>query len=406
MTKVFSRPWRRLLSLLLVLALLAAMPPRGHADNDYEQDLRDQFSNAEEALKQIKEQIANTQQEQENNKSIREQQLGAQEQIAIQINTLNEQIEYVNALITEQKFKIEQKQKEIDQKQAEFDARWAGFKERMAAMQMLNEGGSIALLSSVTNLYELLTFTQAMDDIATRDNEICQELENERIELNNDKEELERVQAELEANEAALSENKEQLEAKKVELQGYIDALDGEIAQSAQELLDLESEKAEAEKQFQAAANALSAYLSSQNRKYNDPAIKCSLDFGVPLQTWKRTTTEFGQGGHLGLDIAAPASTPIYAVADGVVTAAGYHNHPYSYGNYVQIFHGTADDGNTYSTLYAHMIQTPSVSEGQSVVKGQLIGYVGNTGYSFGYHLHFELKINEVRQNPRLIFSP
>ena len=50
----------------------------------------------------------------------------------------------------------------------------------------------------------------------------------------------------------------------------------------------------------------------------------------------------------------------------------------------MQIYHGKDDQGNTYSTLYAHMISTPIVSAGQSVTKGQVIGYVGSTGYSTG----------------------
>ena len=104
----------------------------------------------------------------------------------------------------------------------------------------------------------------------------------------------------------------------------------------------------------------------------------------------------FGSNGHRGTDFAAPANTPIYAVADGIVTTAATH---WSYGNYVQIYHGKDDEGNTYSTLYAHMIQFPSVSSGQTVSKGTVIGYVGSTGNSTGNHLHLEMKINGALVN-------
>lgn len=84
-------------------------------------------------------------------------------------------------------------------------------------------------------------------------------------------------------------------------------------------------------------------------------------------------------------------------MADGVVSAARAMN---SYGNCVQISHGTADDGNNYASLYAHMASI-AVSEGQTVTKGQVIGYVGNTGdvvgANGGYHLHLELRINGSR---------
>ena len=102
---------------------------------------------------------------------------------------------------------------------------------------------------------------------------------------------------------------------------------------------------------------------------------------------------------HGGTDFPAAKGTPIYAVADGIVSAARAMS---SYGNCVQISHGTADDGNNYATLYAHM-SSIAVSEGQTVTKGQVIGYVGNTGAvsgkNGGYHLHLELRINGSRVN-------
>ncbi len=388
---------RRFAALALAAAVLVSAAPRVYADDDKLNDLRSDYSAAEERLNQIKEQIKSTDQNVKDTKANRQNQLDAQVAIGAQITSLKEQIEIISADIAEKEQQIDDKQKEIDAKQAEFDARWAGFKQRMAAMQMLNEGGAIALLSSVTNLYELLTFSQAMEDIAARDDEICDELEAQRVALSNDKAELEQIKAELEANQAELEEQRIQLGAKWDELRDYIAALDGEIASGEETLDSLAAEQATAEKEFQAAALALSAYLEAQNEKYHNPTMHCSLDFGVPLQAYSRLTTDFGENGHLGHDIAAPRGTPIYAVADGIVTAAGYHDHPQSYGNYVQILHGSDDEGREFSTLYAHMCEWPSVSEGQTVVRGQVIGYVGNTGYSFGNHLHLEMKINGTR---------
>ncbi len=89
---------------------------------------------------------------------------------------------------------------------------------------------------------------------------------------------------------------------------------------------------------------------------------------------------------HDGIDIANSSGTPIYAAADGVVAFIGWNPYEYSPAFIVVIAHGGG-----LSTLYAHMLPTYPVSSGQSVRKGQRIGSMGNTGRSFGSHLHFEV---------------
>ena len=97
-------------------------------------------------------------------------------------------------------------------------------------------------------------------------------------------------------------------------------------------------------------------------------------------------------------DIAIAGGTPIYAAHNGTVVATTGH---WSYGNVVMI-----DNGDGISTLYAHMQSAAIVSVGQTVTQGQVIGYVGSTGNSTGNHLHFEVRVNGVRQNPRNYISP
>ncbi len=103
--------------------------------------------------------------------------------------------------------------------------------------------------------------------------------------------------------------------------------------------------------------------------------------------------------GHLALDIAAGMGAPIYAADSGVVTmAAGGWN--YGYGNVIMI-----DHGNGYVTLYAHLSQI-NVSVCQSVYAGQLIGLAGNSGNSYGPHLHFEVRLNGGFINPWYVLPP
>ena len=86
---------------------------------------------------------------------------------------------------------------------------------------------------------------------------------------------------------------------------------------------------------------------------------------------------------HAGLDFTAPVGTPIYATADGVVKEAGYNTG--GYGNNVVINHGFG-----FQTLYAHMYKIKA-RVGQKVKRGEVIGYIGNTGKSTGPHLHYEV---------------
>ncbi len=86
---------------------------------------------------------------------------------------------------------------------------------------------------------------------------------------------------------------------------------------------------------------------------------------------------------HYGLDFAAPQGTPIYATADGTVTIAGSTGN--GYGNHVVINHSYG-----YETLYGHMVRV-KVRNGQSVKRGEVIGWVGSTGKSTGPHCHYEV---------------
>ncbi|MBU0981514.1 peptidoglycan DD-metalloendopeptidase family protein [Patescibacteria group bacterium] len=104
-------------------------------------------------------------------------------------------------------------------------------------------------------------------------------------------------------------------------------------------------------------------------------------------------------GGHYAYDIANKKGTPIYAVADGVVTKAAYGWNG-GYGNEIII-----DHGNGYETLYGHS-DTLYVSPGETVVQGQVISAMGNTGQVWGrtgVHLHFEIHYNGTKLNPKVM---
>lgn len=107
----------------------------------------------------------------------------------------------------------------------------------------------------------------------------------------------------------------------------------------------------------------------------------------------------WSSGWHNGIDIAVAQGTPIKAAADGVVVNADTVAHNDGFGNRVIIRHA---DGR--ATLYAHMVSAPPVKVGQAVKRGQVIGKVGNTGLSYGEHLHFTMLDNYDR-NPNIYYK-
>ena len=386
-----------LLAVLLALTLAFSTATTARAD-DKQKELEAAKNSLQQQLNELNSKINDAkgdQQQAAELKSQYEQQANLLEQ---QLKTINAQIDELNTDIENKQAEIDAKQAEVDAKQAEYDARWAGFKERMSSMQMLNDGGGIALLSSATNLYELLTVTQALEDISAKDQEICQDLENQRVALDAEKQELENQKSELEATQATLADKQTQLDDAHGQLVDNIMAQDSTITAAEAEEQALAAEKSDVQAEFDKAADELDSYLKAQIAQYGSANISCSLDFinPFPAGTSFRITCQFGAGGHKGVDLATSGGTPIYAVASGVVTTAATHS---SYGNYVQVYHGTDDSGNTYATLYAHMVQFPSVSAGQSVSKGDLLGYVGSTGNSTGNHLHLEMRVNGARTN-------
>ena len=390
---------KKIISLLLSVAvamtmtLSTVMTPLAAASVS---DLRQKLQEQQAALEKVNQQLKEAQSDKADAQALKTQLEQQKSLLLSQIGTLTEQIGGLDNEIVNKQDEINQKQQEVDQKQAEYDQRWADFKDRMRAMQRLNDGGSIALLSSATNLYQLLTFTTTLEQIVSKDEEICQQLEDEHTQLEQQRAELEQAKADLEATKADYEAQKAALNSKTSELAENISQTDESISKAEAEEQALKEAQIEANKKVDEAAKELDAALNAANQAYGNASIQCSLDFGRPLATYKYISCYFGGNGHRGTDYAAPGGTEIYAVSGGVVTAAAYH---YSWGYYVQVYHGKDDNGNSYSTLYAHMNSAPIVSVGQNVSKGQTLGYVGSTGNSTGNHLHLEMKVNNVLVN-------
>lgn len=140
-------------------------------------------------------------------------------------------------------------------------------------------------------------------------------------------------------------------------------------------------------------------FSRTRPRLANTPLSGGDAPSSLPLQN-ARLTSGFGYRfhplsgryqPHAGIDLAAPSGTPVVATANGVVGAAGWMG---GYGLTVRLGHA----GDT-ETLYAHL-SASAVRAGQTVQRGQIIGYVGSTGRSTGPHLHYEVRVGSVPVDP------
>ena len=288
-------------------------------------------------------------------------------------------------------------------KQAEYADALARCKTQMAAMQRLDGGGGIALLAQANNLYQLLSFASVLRQMSAKNSAVLSELDEQTTALARQQQQAEEAAKQAADARAALENRQAQLAEIQNQLAQALQQANETLSEQQAAALAQAAVTEQAKAAYQQAAAALDAYARAQSRKYTTPDLHCSLDFGPVLQSYTAITCRFGApdaidgSGHNGTDLAAPGGTPLYAAADGVVSLAAARP---SYGNVVQLSHGTADDGRRYDTLYAHM-QSFCVSAGSVVSKGQLIGYVGNTGdvrgKNGGYHLHLELRIDGVR---------
>lgn len=324
-------------------------------------------------------------------------------QIAAVQNSIGEKEQQIGVMQTQ----ITDKQTQIEQKQNEIDDQWDDFKKHMAAMQELRDGGSVAMLSAVNDLYELLTFNEVMQDISIKDTEILDNMKNAKEALESDKLTLESQRSELQSKKADLDAQNSQMRAKQNELNSSVAAAQMSAAEAQQAQKDAQAAIESDEMNYEAVKKQIQKMIAAA------AASKPTLSFTgfiCPLKSYSRISSEYGWRKnpvtgvnklHAGTDFAAPGGTPIYAAASGYVQVAGWSSG--GYGNYVIIYHGKMSDGNQYSTLYGHM-RSVATSAGKYVQQGEIIGYVGSTGNSTGNHLHLEVwkggsKANAV--NPR-----
>ena len=376
--------------------------------------LQNKLDKLSQSIVQHKKELSNAKKKEQAAKALESELKEKVTVVQSQISVLKGQIAEVQNSIGLKEQEIAVKEQQITEKEAEIADQWGDFKQHMAAMQELRDGGSVAMLSAVNDLYELLTFNEVMQDISVKDTEIMDNMKTAKAGLEADKTALESDRAELVSQKADLQSQKKELDSQNNQMQSKQSELNSSI--SAARMSAADAKKAQAAAQAAIESDELNyEAVKSQIQKLIAQAASSQpqlsfTGFICPLKSYSRISSEYGWRKnpvsgvnklHAGIDMAAGGGTPIYAAASGYVQVAGWSSG--GYGNYVIIYHGKMSDGNQYSTLYGHM-RSVATSAGKYVQQGEIIGYVGSTGNSTGNHLHLEVwkggsKANAV--NPR-----
>lgn len=379
-----------------------------------------------------------------------------QNQLQQKIDLQNENIDKVNTIINDLNNKIEEKENKIDQlekdiaqKQVDIDEGLELFKARLRAMYISGNDSLASALVGATDFYDMLSKIEFISQVAKHDDELIDSLKTQLEQFEEAQAQLDLEKAELAADLQTQEDNKkelnaaiEQLQADYAESDDYIKRKEADMASRQRDIDSLEADnaamdaemeeiEAEIERQRQAAeaqrqAEEAAAEEDDDDDYYSDD----SYDSGSSGSSVPDTSADENYGGslswpvpgfygissgygyrwgslHAGIDIAGGgiSGAAVTAADSGTVTLVKTgctHNYGKDsscgcnggYGNYIVI-----DHGNGISTLYGHCADV-YVSVGQSVSRGEAIGSVGSTGWSTGFHLHFEVRVGGSTVDP------
>ena len=377
------RKWPRAVALTLaVVCAVVSLSGAGsfRADAASASELQNQLNQLEKKQSQITKEIQKTQ-----NDKAKEQEY--QKQLDSQIDVTQKQIDLLTKQLTVLNNDIAQKTKQIEAKEKEIEESDAQLRVRLRAMYMAEDDSMLSVLLGATDFADFLTKVDMVKRISQNDTALIKKLAAE-------KKEVEEKRASLVADKKQLDASKASLDAKTKQLEASMAKSQTEINRMKQAEAEYQKNKAQIDQQMEALEREIQAAI--QQGQTNETYVGGELMWPLPGRTYISSYFEMRWGRmHKGIDIPAPAGTPIHAANDGtVIKAVKTYTPGYSYGMYVII-----DHGGQKSTLYGHC-SAVLVNVGDKVKRGDTIALVGNTGNSYGNHCHFEVRINGTATNP------
>ena len=383
-----------LLALIFVVSLMTALIPVNASAASQ--------SEINQLTQQRKELQAKQKEQQKTISNLRAKKASIVEQKAAldqEMNLAQQEIEVVKEQITAYDQQIEDKGVELEAAKQEEEAQTVRFRGCVRHLEEYGQMSYIAILLEATSLSDLLARMDMVGEVIAYNKQV-------QADMTAAREKVETVKAELEDARVELQDKQSELETKQVELQqksSEAAALLANLESNIDAYKQVQDQYAQQEQAVQSQIDKQVEELRRQEEqnKKNDPSYDPGKVNGAtgsmmwPCPSCHTITSPFGwryhPKYHSGVDIGASYGATIVAADGGTIITAGTVS---GYGNCVVINHG-----NGITTLYGHM-SSIAVRVGQKVSKGQTIGYVGSTGNSTGPHLHWEVTVNGVRQNP------
>lgn len=377
--------FRKGIALLLVLQLVAPL-----CGSVYGDDLTDR-------LDSVHQQMAEQEQKKNEAETTITNVSATLERIQKELEAAQAELDRIEKEQKETEKKIAENEQKLKEAQARLAKREEVLRKRIRDIYINGKLSYLDVVLGAKDFNDFATRVQLLRRIINSDMELIKAVKEERAQIEARKAELERDHQHILELKKEAEKQKAAVEEKKAEQQAV--------------LYKAQNDKAVAEaayQELQAASNEIAEMLRAREAARTSSSTPTQAVSGTGQFMWPTDggiiTSPFGYRmhpifhrmiGHTGIDIGVDYGTNVYAADSGVVTNAGWIS---GYGYAVII-----DHGNGYATLYAHNEEL-TVSEGQSVSRGQVIAHSGSTGNSTGPHIHFEIRYNGEPQDPMQFF--
>ena len=399
----------------------------------------DSISDLEQQLQQLEQENEKYQKILDDTKSDIAEKEEYKSALVSKVQVLDEKIAVTREKISSLNDDIKEKQDAYDKGLSEVEDQFDALANRLRILYMSGNATDLEIIFGAKDFSDLIDKMELVKSLANSDKELISEIQTKLDELSTKKKSLEADKKDLETQQASLKSDQDEfnkLISDNDEILKNLYASNSE-AQNSLESAALQSDEIEAKiSQYYAAQKAAAEHAAQASQSSSGSSSSSSSSsssgssssgssssgsssvivpsgsgFAWPTPGFVSRSSEWFEDrevyNHGGIDIAGAGimGTPVVAAADGTVVATNSScthswGKSYScgcgggYGNYVMISHAGGK-----MTVYGHLTSL-TVSSGQSVSRGQVIGYVGSTGNSTGPHLHYECRLNGVRYNP------